>query len=264
MKLLLITNSEWSYAAAMMRYAFDPFLPGDMTWADLFDVKIVAARKPAFFTQRGPAFEVVDLDQGLLRPVVGPLQHGGIYVGGNAAMVEDYIGVDGDQILYVGDHLFSDVHISKALLRWRTALIVRDLEDELTAGEAFTRTGKQLAALMSRKEDLEMELSHLRLRLLRQENGRSTDGPTITQSDITAKRDELVTLDKMIGPLAREAALVGNPRWGTPMRTGNDKSQMARQVERYADIYTSRVSNFLHATPFGYFRSPRGSLPHDF
>jgi len=34
-------------------------------------------------------------------------------------------------------------------------------------------------------------------------------------------------------------------------------------VERYADIYTGRVSNFLHHTPFVYLRSHRGSLPHD-
>jgi hypothetical protein len=47
------------------------------------------------------------------------------------------------------------------------------------------------------------------------------------------------------------------------MRSGNDKSLSARQVERYADVYTSRVSNFLAATPFAYLRADRGSLPHD-
>ncbi len=47
------------------------------------------------------------------------------------------------------------------------------------------------------------------------------------------------------------------------MRTGKDKSHLARQIERYADIYTGRVSNFLHQTPFVYLRSHRGSLPHD-
>ena len=47
------------------------------------------------------------------------------------------------------------------------------------------------------------------------------------------------------------------------MRAGNDKSRLARQIERYADVYTSRVSNFLYLTPFGYLRAPRGSLPHD-
>ena len=47
------------------------------------------------------------------------------------------------------------------------------------------------------------------------------------------------------------------------MRAGNDKSHLARQVERYADIYMSRVANFLDVTPYGYLRSMRGSLPHD-
>ena len=47
------------------------------------------------------------------------------------------------------------------------------------------------------------------------------------------------------------------------MRTGNDKSQLARQVERYADIYTARVSHLAWHTPFAYLRSHRGSLPHD-
>ncbi|KNA25204.1 hypothetical protein SOVF_008720 isoform B, partial [Spinacia oleracea] len=45
-------------------------------------------------------------------------------------------------------------------------------------------------------------------------------------------------------------------RWGFISRAGLwDKSHLMRQVEKYADIYTSRVSNFLHYTPFMYFRS---------
>jgi len=47
------------------------------------------------------------------------------------------------------------------------------------------------------------------------------------------------------------------------MRAGIDKSHMARQIERYADVYTSRVSNFLFATPHVYLRPPKSSLPHD-
>ncbi|KAG1676732.1 hypothetical protein FOA52_005021 [Chlamydomonas sp. UWO 241] len=43
----------------------------------------------------------------------------------------------------------------------------------------------------------------------------------------------------------------------------NDKSQLCRQIEKYADIYTSRVSNFLTYTPFMYFRAPATSLAHD-
>ena len=40
-KLLLITNSDWSYTRAMMAYAFDRFLPEGMTWRELFDLVIV-------------------------------------------------------------------------------------------------------------------------------------------------------------------------------------------------------------------------------
>lgn len=43
--------------------------------------------------------------------------------------------------------------------------------------------------------------------------------------------------------------------WGYLSRAGlNDKSQFTRQIEKYADIYTSRVANFLRYTPYSYFR----------
>ena len=64
----------------------------------------------------------------------------------------------------------------------------------------------------------------------------------------------------IIEPLAKQAALLNNSRWGLLMRTGRDKSHLAHQIERYADIYTSRVSNFAAHTPFRYFRSHRGTL----
>jgi hypothetical protein len=76
-------------------------------------------------------------------------------------------------------------------------------------------------------------------------------------------RARLEALDGRIGPLSRESSELFNPTWGPLMRAGNDKSHLARQVERYADVYTSRVSNLLLHTPFAYLRSPRGSLPHD-
>jgi hypothetical protein len=76
-------------------------------------------------------------------------------------------------------------------------------------------------------------------------------------------RGTLTELDARIAELAREAGSLGNQRWGPLLRAGNDKSRMARQIERYADIYTSRVSNLLHYTPFAYLRPPAGTLPHD-
>jgi HAD superfamily 5'-nucleotidase-like hydrolase len=265
-RLVLITNSEIDYTAAMMRYAFDRFLPGQMTWRDLFALSVCGARKPEFFESRAPLLEVVDMEQGLLKPVVGPLVPHGVYYGGNAAAVESHLGVSGDEILYLGDHMYGDVHVSKSLLRWRTGLILRELEAEIAAAEQMHDVQQELGALMAAKEKIEWQ--HVQLRLMVQRSKQSygpepADAPEILGQRMSKLRARLIALDDRIAPIASEASRALNERWGLLMRAGNDKSQLARQIERYADIYTSRVSNFLYATPFAYMRSPRGSLPHD-
>ena len=265
-KLLLITNSEWSYTAAMMKVAFDPFLPDGMQWRELFDVVIVGARKPEFFTTRSPLFEVVS-EEGLLKPVVSGLRENCVFLGGSASQVEQYLGISGYEILYVGDHMFGDVHVSKDVLRWRTALILRELEDEIRALDAFWPTEQRLGALMSQKGELEAEACALRLALQRQRNHYATSSEPIDIAALTHRLTEIraqtEALDDEIAPMARAANEIFNPHWGPLMRAGNDKSHLARQMESYADIYTSRVSNLLYATPYAFLRSPRGSLPHD-
>jgi hypothetical protein len=92
---------------------------------------------------------------------------------------------------------------------------------------------------------------------------RTSRRPEELRAEIQALRGELVTLDQQIAPIARRASELVNPRWGLLMRAGNEKSHLARQIERYADAYMSRVSNLLLQTPFVYLRAPGGSLPHD-
>lgn len=266
-QLMLITNSEWSYTVAMMSYAFDRFLPSGTTWRDLFDIVIVAAQKPAFFAGRAPFLEIASED-GLLRPSLGPLQKGKAYWGGSASDVEQSLGVSGDEILYVGDHIFGDVHVSKNVLRWRTALVVRELEDEVVASDGAQRDLSELGGRMAEKEALEREHCYKRLLLTRLRAGYASETTQgIVEADLVAEiaalRQRIASLDEDISPLAKRAAEITNTSWGPLMWAGNDKSHYARQVERYADVYTSRVSNFVYATPFVYLRSPRGTLPHD-
>jgi len=259
-KILLITNSEWAYAAPMMSYAFDRFLPSGMTWRDLFDITLVAARKPLFFSVPMPLFELVD-ERGLLRESSGPLKTGRQYVGGNAALVEESLGLSGEEILYVGDHLFVDVNVSKSIFRWRTALVLRELEAEIAATEAFAADQATLTSLMNQKSALEQKLAHIRLHHSRLQHGRAPQGAP-EPGDEERIHAQIARLDHQIVPLARRGAQLSSAQWGLLMRAGNDKSHLARQVQRYADVYTSRVSNFRLATPFAYLRSPRGSLPH--
>ena len=119
---------------------------------------------------------------------------------------------------------------------------------------------------MAEKVKLESAHSRVRLALQRLQKG---DGeiPTASASELNAEiallRSKTEELDGRIAPLAREASELENPSWGALLRSGNDKSHLARQIEGSADVYTSRVSNFLFATPFAYLRNRRGSMPHD-
>ena len=269
-KLMLITNSEWSYTLPMMNYAFNRFLPNSMTWRDLFDVVIVSAKKPDFFSRENPLFEVAT-EEGLLRPWYGGFEPGRAYWGGSARGVEKHLGISGDEILYVGDHMFGDVWVSKSVLRWRTALILRELESEIDRAYDFRDREAELTALMAEKTRLEGDFCLLRVESQRiklgygpkPEAGIATNDEAELQIRLSEVRVKIDALDRRIGPLAQQATQLANPLWGVLMRTGNDKSHLAYQMERYADIYTSRVSNFLHATPFVYFRSLRGRLPHE-
>jgi 5'-nucleotidase len=265
-RLLLVTNSDWGYTRSMLAYAFDRFLPGGLGWRDLFDLVIVEARKPAFFSRQQAVYRVVEEEQGLLRPHRGALEAGGVYVGGDALLVEGSLELSGAQILYVGDHLFGDVHVSKEMLRWRTALILREIEGEIRALEQSREAEAELKRLMARKTELDGNLARHRLDRQRQQQGYGPgpqEKPEALEAAIRSAAEEGLALDATIAPLAKAFGELGNPTWGLLMRAGSDKSLFARQVERYADVYTSRVSNFLAETPFAYLRAGHVCLPHD-
>ncbi len=252
-RLLLITNSDWAYASAVLEHALDPYLEGQ-TWRDIFDCTVVSADKPRFFSDDRPLYEVVDGSEGLLRAHRGDLRSDAVYSGGSAAHVEASFGISGDEILYVGDHLFGDVHVSKSMLRWRTALVMRELEPELAALRGFEPSEKMLIGLMREKEVLEDRVAHARLA---EQHGA---GRRDVLDQLTR---EISALDERIAPLAIASGELSNEHWGLLMRAGVDKSLFARQVERHADIYMSRVSNLASTTPHGIMRAAWVPLPHD-
>jgi 5'-nucleotidase len=263
--LVLITDSDWEYVKAIMAYAFDRHLSDGLNWKNLFDMVIVSAGKPNFFLQKQPAFEVVN-EQGLLKPVVESLKKGGIYVGGHAGMVEEAFGLDGREIMYVGDHIEADVHASKSILRWRTALVLPELEEELACLSEVRASQTSLLEMMREKVKLEKDMLQIKLYVQRAElgYGPQSDMPVTTlYQKIEELSKKISALDKRIGPLASKMWKIFNPRWGLLTRAGWDKSYFSRLLEGYADVYTSRVSNFLYRTPFAYLRSTRSSLPHD-
>ncbi|KAG2443763.1 hypothetical protein HXX76_002109 [Chlamydomonas incerta] len=265
-QLLLITNSDYEYTNKMMSFAYDPFLPSGMRWRDLFDMVIVMARKPDFFNYNMSLYEVVTPD-GLMRPVLGACK-GGLYCGGSARMVEKALGVEGDDLLYVGDHIYTDAALAKINFRWRTALVIRELELEIDALARGRPHRDALKELMMKKELIGDVFNQLRLSRQRWVHGHTANASFEDEEGINETLAQLLMvmehLDDRIGPALERDGEHFNKRWGYLSRAGlNDKSQLNRQIEKYADIYTSRVSNFLRYTPYSYFRSPSQSLAHD-
>ena len=260
-ELMLITNSEWGYAKRVMELAVGAHLEPGESWRDLFDAVIVSANKPTFFETDIPLFRVVDEDAATLKPHLGPIERGAVYYGGCAPQVEESLGRSGNEILYIGDHLFGDIHVSKATLRWRTGLVIRELEPELDAVEDFRETSERIATLMQEKIHMERIVAAARAERLRTER-RGGDATPINEA-IRQHTAAIAELDERIGPMAAAGSELSNERWGLLMRSGLDKSLFARQVERHADVYTSRVANFGAATPYAMLRQIRSDLPHD-
>lgn len=84
------------------------------------------AKKPEFFSQDNTLYEIVTAD-GLMRPAQ-EIRPGALLSGGSAKQIEAALGVSAEDIMFCGDHIYSDVALSKMNLRWRTCLILRELE----------------------------------------------------------------------------------------------------------------------------------------
>ena len=93
---------------------------------------IVQARKPDFFNHAMSLYEVVTED-GLMKPCMTAVK-GGLYCGGSARMVEVALNVSGDEILYVGDHLYTDAALAK--INFRSVVLTRH---PFAPGHSFKR-----------------------------------------------------------------------------------------------------------------------------
>jgi HAD superfamily 5'-nucleotidase-like hydrolase len=274
-KLFLLTNSRWPYTERMMTYLLGGSIAEYPTWKHFFDVVIVAAQKPAFFQQRRPLME---RDANGAKPVSGPLERDKVYEGGNLHDLERLLGVTGDRILYVGDHIYGDILRSKKESAWRTAMIIQEMEAEVHAHDTCKqdlRRRDELEELRGKLED-ELRYHHAHVKeLTRQiethaDKGMNGAAAIALESDRTREkknvdrvRTRLRDLDREIDALDERTAKRFHPFWGSLLKEASEKSSFGDQVEEYACLYTSRVSNFLAYSPLQHFHSPRDRMPHE-
>jgi HAD superfamily 5'-nucleotidase-like hydrolase len=272
-KLFLLTNSLSDYTDAVMRFVLDGQLGEYPSWRNYFDVVITGAAKPAFFSEKRPLFLLGP--DGARAGEAAALERGRVYEGGDLGTFERMAGISGERILYVGDHIYGDILRSKKSSLWRTCMVVEELEREL----AWIERNQEVLAELGRLEELRVRVedeiavhrSALNLldRRLEREVRNGGDRERV-EAERRRQKQELELLrracreaDQRVEALEKQLEEGLNPYWGLTFKEGNENSRFGEQIEVYACIYTSRVSNFVYYSPMQYFRSPRAAMPHE-
>ncbi len=316
-RVFLLTNSRRPYTDMVMSYLLGAASPEYPTWRHYFDLVIVAAGKPTFFQEHRPIMERVrdEDDDSPMRPAQ-TLERGRIYEGGNLHDLERMLGVTGDRVLYVGDHIYGDILRSKKESAWRTAMIIQELDTEVAAHETCSAALAQAEELEERRARLEDELRYHQTRFKDVQrhievvagNGRkamsasngnngsnghgghalagASSGAGANASanasaqngrnlaELEAERQRTKRAVERVRTLLREVEAESreiegsidrqfHPYWGSLLKEGVETSGFGDQVEEYACLYTSRVSNFFNYSPLQNFRSPRDLMPHE-
>jgi 5'-nucleotidase len=278
-KLFLLTNSLYDYTASVMSYLLDGERKAYPSWRNYFDIVMVAAGKPAFFNELRPFFQI--------DPATGASVNGGngesikhlardkVYQAGNVIAFEQLTGIKGEQVLYIGDHIYGDILRLRKQHMWRTAMVLQELEREIAVSDRLEAQIKDLDLLDRRHRNLESEIDYQSLRLKKIQrlidDGatapplriRLEDARRVTRESLDALRDRAGLMDAEVDSLEDRIDRAYNPYWGSCLREGNENSRFGEQVNDYADLYTSRVSNFGPYSPLRYFRAPRRPMPHE-
>ncbi|HET7752657.1 MAG TPA: HAD-IG family 5'-nucleotidase, partial [Anaeromyxobacteraceae bacterium] len=271
-KLFLLTNSLWDYTDAVMRFVLDGVLHEYPSWRNYFDVVVTGAAKPGFFSEKRPLLELGP--DGERIGEAHALERGHVYEGGSLGELERLTGISGERVLYVGDHIYGDILRSKKSSLWRTCLVVQELESEIAWLERCQPEMEELARLEEARARMGDEISIRKSGLNALDRRAERAHDPVTRAPIDAERREMKhelevlrraqrDADLRIADLQRRVEDGYNRWWGLTFKEGNENSRFGEQIEDYACLYTSRVSNFLFYSPMHYHRSPRAAMPHE-
>ncbi len=233
--LFLLTNSPFHFVNAGMKYMLGE------DWRSLFKVIVVSADKPSWFTATGRPFRNLNLETGqILWERVSQFEPGNVYVGGSMDVFTKMTKWPGWQVLYLGDHLISDLREPSRTQGWRTGAIVSELEKEI-----------EIQRTLDYEENLIELMKMLDLR---------------NKLDMLAKDKEATVLHEIkseIRRLRQSLKVRFNEHFGSVFRTHTNATIFAFLTQRYADLYTSNIEN-LHEYPYDFVHATkRNFLPHE-
>ena len=203
---------------------------------------------------------------------VKDLERGKIYQGGNVVDFEEWTGWAGGNVCYVGDHIYGDIVRSKKSTAWRTIMIVQEMEAELEVASSIKETIANLHFYDAEVVRLNAEIAfdqNLSNRIAEIEIDSNTTAEAVETARVELKatrdrmRREREKLLEQIEATEKEIEQNFNPFWGLIFKLENENTLFGEQVEDYACLYTSRVSNLMGYSPLHYFKSPRQLMPHE-
>ena len=253
-KIFILTNSEFYYTKLLLEYAINPFLNPGESWQDLFEYTITLANKPRFFYDK-LRFLKIDPINGCMTNITGNISPG-IYQGGHATKFTDDLALNGDEILYIGDHIYGDILRLKKDCNWRTALVVEELGEEIAAQKRAQPIEKEIHAEMSIKKNLEQDYLNIHTQRIDEKTDKF-------DTHLNALHAQISSIDHKISKLLLAQQTFFNPKWERIFRAGAEESYFAYQVDRFACIYMEKLTDLLEHSPLSYFRANRRLLAHD-
>lgn len=274
----LVTNSLWDYTNVVMEFLCgNENLDDKYDWLKLFDVVITGSAKPSFFHENPANLFEVDPETGMLfntdhgtripliacSPPSFKEKACRVFQGGNVAHLHKLLSIgSSSQVLYIGDHIYGDILRSKKALGWRTMLVVPELKKEVEILWESRDTRKELQILRRQKDIIEDKIHHcewsLKFGKMSPDNKHKLSAEL---NELELKRDEFRRLHQ---EAQRECDQKFHKVWGQLTKTGYQSSRFAHQVERFACLYTSKVSNMALYSPNKHYRPSEDYMPHEF
>jgi len=243
-RLIFASNSPYWYVDAGMKYVM-----GDQ-WIDLWDVVIVSAGKPAFYTDVKRPFREVDTEtnRGKFKKVER-LESGKVYTEGclgeltklmdwrvNTGKGDEEVESMGplnmnSNVLYIGDSLFADLVDAKREFGWITAAVTPEVGFELDVQQSSDHilAERTIAILLDSLRKVQAEMG--------------TNEHTAEDSMV------LNTLEKLVSRWRdRQTNLLGNP-FGSVFRARYQPSLFAHSLRRYCDLYMNSIGSLRLYSP---------------
>jgi HAD superfamily 5'-nucleotidase-like hydrolase len=263
-KLFIISNSPFWFINMGMQHIVAP------DWRDAFEIVICEAGKPDFFLEKNRPFlemtkisnstssaELTDKTRNFLNlntakenhkmryekkenwKKVQKFEKGKIYFEGCLEEFGRLTDWDQKSVLYFGDQINADLAEPSLRFGWRTAAVIPELRNEI---EIFNSSDFKHQVQLLHAIEKEYDI------LANAENNYQQ-----RCSQLLRERTEIKKILKKSFP---------SP-FGSTFRTDLTKSHYARQLERYAELYTSSVKNFDGLCLERKYFPPRTTLVYD-